>query len=138
MRDDPVVVALVLRAREGDAAAWDAIVERYAPLLWGVCARYGVTGSDADDVAGGVWLRLVERLDTLHEPAALPGWLVRTTQRQCLQLLRARKRQVPVDAPSLAPTGRRTTAWTARYWWPSGGTPCAWPSPSCRTGAGSC
>ncbi|MEU6408364.1 sigma-70 family RNA polymerase sigma factor [Microbispora sp. NPDC046933] len=99
MRDDPVVIDLVLRAREGDAAAWDAIVERYAPLVWGVCGRYGVTGSDADDVAGGVWLRLVERLGTLHEPAALPGWLARTTQRQCLQLLRARKRQVPVDEP---------------------------------------
>lgn len=99
MRDDPVVVDLVLRAREGDAAAWNAIVERYAPLVWGVCGRYGVTGSDADDVAGGVWLRLVEHLGTLHEPAALPGWLVRTTQRQCLQLLRARKRQVPVDTP---------------------------------------
>ncbi|WP_169953280.1 RNA polymerase sigma factor [Microbispora sp. H11081] len=105
MRDDPVVVDLVLRARAGDSSAWDAIVERYAPLVWGVCGRYGVTGSDADDVAGGVWLRLVERLDTLHEPAALPGWLVRVTQRECLQSLRARRRQLPVDAPEPAARG---------------------------------
>ncbi|WP_248960013.1 RNA polymerase sigma factor [Sphaerisporangium perillae] len=108
MRDDPAVVDLVLRAQAGDAAAWDGIVERYAPLVWTVCGRYGLTGSDADDVGGGVWLRLVERLDSLREPAALPGWLVRTTQRQCLQLLRARKQQVPVNDPELgegAPDG---------------------------------
>lgn len=103
MRDDPVVVDLVLRAREGDPAAWDAIVERYAPLVWSVCRRYGLTGTDADDVGGGVWLRAVERLDTLREPAALPGWLLRTTERECLQLLRARKRQIPVDGGELAP-----------------------------------
>jgi RNA polymerase sigma factor (sigma-70 family) len=101
MRDDPVVIDLVLRARAGDAAAWDGIVERYAALVWSVCRRYRLTDSDADDVAGSVWLRLVEHLDTLSEPAALPGWLARTTQRECLQLLRARKWQVPVDDPEL-------------------------------------
>jgi RNA polymerase sigma factor (sigma-70 family) len=99
MRDDPAVVDLVLRARDGDGKAWDGIVERYASLIWSVCRRYGLNGSDADDVAGSVWLRLVEHLDTLQEPAALPGWLARTTQRECLQSLRARRRQVPVDDP---------------------------------------
>lgn len=102
MRDDPAVVDLVRRARAGDAAAWDGIVERYAALVWSVCRRYGLTGSDADDVGGSVWLSLVEHLDTLREPAALPGWLARITQRECLQLLRARKRHVPVDAPELS------------------------------------
>jgi RNA polymerase sigma factor (sigma-70 family) len=104
MRDDPAVVELVLRARAGDTAAWDGIVERYAGLLWGVCRRYGLAGSDADDIAGSVWLRLVEKLDTLIEPAALPGWLVVTTQRECLQQIRGRKRQVLSEEPEL--TGR--------------------------------
>jgi RNA polymerase sigma factor (sigma-70 family) len=102
VRDDPAVVDLVLRARDGDGKAWDGIVERYAALIWSVCRRYGLSGGDADDVAGSVWLRLVEHLDTLREPAALPGWLARTTQRECLQALRARKRQVPVDDPDPA------------------------------------
>jgi RNA polymerase sigma factor (sigma-70 family) len=101
MRDDPAVVDLVRRARDGDAAAWDGIVERYAALVWSVCRRYGLTGSDADDIGGSVWLSLVEHLDTLREPAALPGWLARTTQRECLQLLRARKRQVLIEDPEV-------------------------------------
>jgi hypothetical protein len=40
MRDDPAVIALVARAADGGQGAWDAIVERYAPLLWSVCTRY--------------------------------------------------------------------------------------------------
>jgi RNA polymerase sigma factor (sigma-70 family) len=101
MRDDPAVIDLVRRARDGDTSAWDAIVERYTALLWGICRRHGLSGSDADDVAGMVWLRLVERLETLREPAALPGWLVVTTTRECLQLIRGRKRQLLSDDPEL-------------------------------------
>src|SRR5215204_2663996 len=40
MRDDPTVVDLVERAREGQRVAWDQLVQRYAPLVWSVCRRY--------------------------------------------------------------------------------------------------
>jgi hypothetical protein len=36
VRDDPVVTDLVTRARNGDKQAWDALVERYAPLIWSI------------------------------------------------------------------------------------------------------
>jgi RNA polymerase sigma factor (sigma-70 family) len=101
VRDDPSVVDLVVQARGGNKAAWDQIVTRYASLVWSVCHRHGLSGADAEDVGGGVWLRLVEHLDTIREPAALPGWIATTTQRECLQLLRNRKRQIPVDDPQV-------------------------------------
>jgi RNA polymerase sigma factor (sigma-70 family) len=101
MRDDRPVVTLVERARLGDQNAWDQIVERYAPLVWSTCVRHRVFGPDADDVSANVWLRLVERLDSIREPAALPGWLATTTRRECLQLLRTRQRQVPVDGGNI-------------------------------------
>ena len=88
MRDDPTVTALVTRADEGDQSAWDEIVERYAPLVWSICRRYRLDRADTDDVAQNVWLRLVEQLSALREPAALPGWLATTTQRECLRVLR--------------------------------------------------
>lgn len=97
MRDDPTVVELVERARAGDKEAWDRIVERYAPLVWAMCRRHGLSGADIDDVGASVWLRLVERLDTIREPAALPGWLATTARRECLYLLRSKNKQVPVD-----------------------------------------
>jgi RNA polymerase sigma factor (sigma-70 family) len=86
--DDSVVAGLVTRARSGDEQAWGELVERYAPLIWSICRKYRL-GADADDVAQAVWLRLVDHLDQIREPAALPGWLATTTRRECGRLVRA-------------------------------------------------
>ena len=50
---------LVVRAREGDAKAWEQLVERYAPLVWSICRRYLLSPADAEDVNQTVWLLLV-------------------------------------------------------------------------------
>jgi DNA-directed RNA polymerase specialized sigma subunit len=39
MHDGPSVIDLVTRARTGDKRSWDALVERYAPLIWSICRR---------------------------------------------------------------------------------------------------
>ncbi len=58
--------------------------------------RYRVRRADADDVGQSVWLRLVDQLGSLRDPAALPGWLATTTQRECGRVLRAsRKQEIP-------------------------------------------
>ncbi len=93
MRDDSPTADLVRRATKGDSDAWDALVERFAPLIWSICRRYSLGGADADDVGQYVWLRLVDQLEAIHEPAALPGWLATTTQRECLRALRAARNQ---------------------------------------------
>ncbi|MEU0793016.1 sigma-70 family RNA polymerase sigma factor [Amycolatopsis sp. NPDC005961] len=99
MRDDPAVIALVKRARDGDSRAWDQLVERYAPLVWSICRRYRLSPADCDDVGASVWLRLVEGLPSLREPAALPGWVATVTRRECLRFLREQQRTqlVPDD-----------------------------------------
>ncbi len=86
---DSSVGDLVARARSGDRQAWDAIVERYAPLIWSICRRHRLGRADADDVGQSVWLRLLDQLDRVREPAALPGWLSTTTRRECLRVLSA-------------------------------------------------
>jgi RNA polymerase sigma factor (sigma-70 family) len=92
MRDDPSVVALVRRASGGDQDAWNSLVERYAPLVYTICARYRLTNHDVEDVGQNVWLLLVEQLGKLREPAALPGWLATTTARECLRVVTAASR----------------------------------------------
>jgi RNA polymerase sigma factor (sigma-70 family) len=92
VRDDPSVIDLVARAAASDERAWNELVDRYAPLVWSICVRYQLTGADIEDVGQTVWLGLVEQLGSqkLREPAALPGWLATTTQRECLRVVRAR------------------------------------------------
>lgn len=89
-RDDPVA-RLVTEARGGDQQAWDALVERYAPLVWSICRRHQLAAADADDVGQSVWLHLVGKLGTIRDPAALAGWLATTTRRECVRSLRARR-----------------------------------------------
>ena len=61
-RDDPVVTDLVARARTGDRQAWDALVKRYAPLIWSICRRHDLADADAEDASQNVWLKLVGQL----------------------------------------------------------------------------
>ena len=92
VRDDPSVADLVARAAASDEGAWHELVDRYAPLVWSICVRHQLSRADIEDVGQTVWLRLVEHLDNLREPAALPGWLATTTQRECVRVLKAHRR----------------------------------------------
>jgi RNA polymerase sigma factor (sigma-70 family) len=92
MCDDPVVIMLVARARDGDQYAWNEIVDRYAPLVWSICQRYGLSRNDTDDIGQTVWLLLVEQLGNIRQPAALPGWLATTTHRECMRAVRGKAR----------------------------------------------
>jgi len=92
----PSVTDLVTLARNGEQEAWDALVERYAPLVWSICRRYQLSPADADDAGQAVWLHLVDQLDKIRDPAALPGWLATTTGRECGRLLRAARKAQPV------------------------------------------
>jgi RNA polymerase sigma factor (sigma-70 family) len=83
------VADLVTRAKNGEQQAWDALVERYAPLIWSICRHFRLEAADAEDVGQVVWLKLVTHLDHLREAAALPGWLATTTRRECGRVINA-------------------------------------------------
>lgn len=91
--DRQSVSDLVVLANAGDRTAWDELVTRFAPLVWSVCHRLGMSRDDIEETGQNVWLTMVEKLPTLREPAALPGWLATTTRRECLRVLRARQQR---------------------------------------------
>lgn len=95
---DSLVADLVIRARDGNKQAWDALVDRYIPLVWSTCRKYAPEEDDAARVSQTVWLRLVDHLDKLHDPAELPGWLVTTIQQECARVRKARSPQAPGQA----------------------------------------
>jgi RNA polymerase sigma factor (sigma-70 family) len=87
------IADLVASAAHGDEQAWHQIVERYAPLIWSICFRHRLSGADAEDVVQSVWVHLVNHLGSIRDPAALPGWLVTATRRECFRSLRAARPQ---------------------------------------------
>ena len=84
MHLEPVDV-LVAEANRGNQQAWNAIVDRYSALVWAIARSFHLNDADAADVSQTVWLRAVEHLPALREPAALPGWLSTTTRRECIR-----------------------------------------------------
>ena len=100
MGDRPEVGRLVRASADGDEAAWNALVRRFAHPVMAMIRSYRLTPADAEDVYQTVWLKLVENLDSLRDPEALPGWLRSTTMHECLRQLERRRRTVPVDPQS--------------------------------------
>ena len=105
-REHWTLTALVGAAADHDDKAWNELVRRFAGLVASTVRRYRLSGADAQDVSQFVWLRLIEHLSTLREPAALPGWLSTTTRHECERHLRANGRSVATDPMTLEPTDR--------------------------------
>ena len=93
---DEQLLAACLR---GEQAAWDTLVDRYAALIYSIPLKYGFGEADAADVFQSVCVTLLEKLGTVREPRGLPAWIITTTSRQCLALVRhqARERSRSVD-----------------------------------------
>jgi RNA polymerase sigma factor (sigma-70 family) len=92
---------LVRRAAGGDSGAWDALVARYAGLVWSVARAHRLGDADAADVSQTTWLRLVENLGSLREPDRVSSWLVTTARRECLRTLRTAGRELPAEPVDL-------------------------------------
>ncbi|MGV1008954.1 MAG: RNA polymerase sigma factor [Dermatophilaceae bacterium] len=108
MEQGPSLTELVARAGRGDQRAWDGIVARFTSLLWSVARSYRLDSGAAADAVQSTWLRLVESLNSLHDPEALPGWLLTTARREAIRILRAKGRDVvigDVDSFDSEPSG---------------------------------
>ena len=66
---------LVRSAARGDAAAWHALVERHAGLVWSVAQGYGLTVDDAAAVSQATWRRLACHLRRMDDPSRVGDWL---------------------------------------------------------------
>lgn len=83
---------LVARCRQGEAAAWEALVMRYQRLVYAIVRRFGDDEHTAADVFQTVFTRLLAHLPRLTEPDRLQAWIVTTAKREAL-LLRRRARR---------------------------------------------
>ena len=134
IRDGPSLTDLMTRATGGDKQAWDALVERYIPLVWSICRRHRLDNADAREVSQTVWRQLAGRLGTLRDLTALAGWLATTTQREC-DLIRRAARRPPGPGGCRKPRTPRVSGprWRSESCsWPSATRCCARHSRYCR------
>ncbi|WP_328324612.1 sigma-70 family RNA polymerase sigma factor [Kribbella sp. NBC_00382] len=85
---------LVEGVRSADPAAWEALTDRYTNLLWFIARGMRLSSDDAADAVQTTWLHLVERIDSVRQPAAIGSWLATTMRHECLAVLRRRAKVV--------------------------------------------
>ncbi len=87
--------ALVRAAQSGDRAAFGALYERYIRLVYGVLLAH-VSYTEAQDLVQDVFLKAMEQIYTLRQPAAFGGWLASIARRLVMDDHRRNKR--PIDS----------------------------------------
>ena len=86
----------------GDAVALDELVRVMTPVLWHVVRAYRLAPEVAEDVVQTTWLSLVKARASIHEPAAVGGWLTTTARREAWKVAKATGRGIPVEDDELA------------------------------------
>ena len=87
-RTDDDVTRLVASAVAGDPNGWEALVQEFGGLIRAITRAHRLRDAHAADVAQVTWLRLLEHLDDVREPARVGAWLATTARRECLRVLR--------------------------------------------------
>jgi RNA polymerase sigma-70 factor (ECF subfamily) len=89
-------LTLLQRLRDNEPEAWRVVVELYTPLLHHWCARRGVRGADAEDVAQEVFQAAaagLARFRREHEGDSFRAWLRGITRNILLLHFRRAHRQ---------------------------------------------
>jgi RNA polymerase sigma factor (sigma-70 family) len=85
---EPSDESLVLACRNGDAAAWETLVERYQRLIFALARHAGLNEEQAADVFQRVFTLLFEALNKIEQPALIGAWLTTTTRHEAWRFSR--------------------------------------------------
>jgi RNA polymerase sigma-70 factor (ECF subfamily) len=89
--------ALVEGCRNGDRAAFAALVVRYQQPIYNAAYRVLGNAEDAADTAQAVFLKVAERLEDYDPRFKFFSWLYRIAVNESLNLLRRNGREEPLD-----------------------------------------
>jgi RNA polymerase sigma-70 factor (ECF subfamily) len=95
---------LVEGARLGDAAAFDALVRRYARAAFAVALSATRDDQDAEDACQDAFVRALERLEECRRPSQFAGWLLAIVRNRAQNVRRREhvRRAASLDTTEIA------------------------------------
>jgi RNA polymerase sigma-70 factor (ECF subfamily) len=100
----------VRRARAGDVAAFEWIVETFSADMAQVCFVVCGDSALAEEAVAAAWPLAWRRLDSLRETDRLGSWLVSIAANQARQIARSRRRRAVREIPVAAVEEPTTSA----------------------------
>jgi RNA polymerase sigma-70 factor, ECF subfamily len=86
---------LISRAASGDAAAFQALVERHRSMVYRVAYQFAGNHHDAEDIAQEVFIKVYRSLGRFRQDAQLSSWMYRIVMNACID---HRRRHSPAAA----------------------------------------
>lgn len=81
---------LINACRQRDRRAQQALYDRFAPSMFGVCKRYVKTQEDAEDVLIEAFFKVLTNIDQYKGEGSFEGWIRRIVVNESLMALRKR------------------------------------------------
>jgi len=78
------LITVVLRARDGDRAAYGELVERFQSTVYAVALARLRNPTEAQELAQEVFLHAMKKLPQLRDVQCFPGWLRQITVRMAI------------------------------------------------------
>lgn len=92
----PSELQLLSQARQGQWDAFETLVARFEPRVFGLAWRILQQREDAEDVTQQTFLSVMEHLDGFRGESSLATWILRIATNHALKLLRKRRGLVTV------------------------------------------
>lgn len=89
MRSDNEIIKEVL---DGDAQAFELVIERYQSRIFATARKYARRDSEVDDIAQDVFIKVFKKLHTYRAEAPFEHWIMRLAVRTCYDSLRKHQR----------------------------------------------
>ncbi len=84
---------LIQSCRQGDAQAWNTLVDKYERLVYSIALNYALSPHDAADISQITFTILLQSLDNLRADSRLGPWLATVARRHTWRLLERQRRE---------------------------------------------
>src|SRR3954447_7539871 len=99
-RSDERLVELV---RQGDAAAFEVLYDRYHLRILSFCRHMLGSQPDGEDATQHAFVALHRHITADERPVDVKPWLFQVARNRCLSLIRSRREHADVDDPVIQP-----------------------------------
>ena len=89
--DEPTDIGLLQRAKVGDFAAFQQLVAKLQPRVYGLAYRILQQTQDAEDATQQTFLALIEHIADFREESSVSTWVLKIATNHALKILRKKR-----------------------------------------------